>query len=207
MCSSDLEAGPGGEEYPGEETEGPGEVTEESEESAETTDEVEGSDEVTEESEEASGGNSADGESEEIGGEEESGDKDDTNNWSSVTLPEDLVIHGPRAASFGNIVFRAPGVYEFEIREIPGESKYYKYDKRVWTLRVTVIDDGEELAAFGTYLNDKGEPADAATFVNAERLAFPLPSTGGQGTSPIYTAAAVAILIAAAYVVRKKKIA
>ena len=221
------EAGPGGEEYPGEETEGPGEVTEESEESAEatdetegpgevteeseesaeTTDEVEGSDEVTEESEEASGGNSADGESEEIGGEEESGDKDDTNNWSSVTLPEDLVIHGPRAASFGNIVFRAPGVYEFEIREIPGESKYYKYDKRVWTLRVTVIDDGEELAAFGTYLNDKGEPADAATFVNAERLAFPLPSTGGQGTSPIYTAAAVAILIAAAYVVRKKKIA
>ena len=69
---------------------------------------------------------------------------------------------------FGEITFKKAGTYTFTINETKGNDKGIQYDEAVWTLTVTVTDDGNgNLSKTVTYSKPDTEPnSDKASFTN-----------------------------------------
>ena len=96
------------------------------------------------------------------------------------------------------LTFDAPGAYQYQIREVKGDTLDMTYDSTVYTATVNVTDDGEgRLVATITYRNNTTgttfspvsppmwDPLDpgsmgAPVFVNRTTVANRLPVTGGR---------------------------
>lgn len=68
--------------------------------------------------------------------------------------------------SFDELTFEAPGVYTFRIAEVKGTEEGMTYDESVYTITVTVVDNGEgQLEASLSYTKN-GEAVEAIEFCN-----------------------------------------
>ena len=68
--------------------------------------------------------------------------------------------------SFDELTFEAPGVYTFRISEVKGTEEGMTYDESVYTITVTVVDNGEgQLEASLSYTKN-GEAVEAIEFCN-----------------------------------------
>lgn len=68
--------------------------------------------------------------------------------------------------SFDELTFEAPGVYTFRISEVKGTEEGMTYDENVYTITVTVVDNGEgQLEASLSYTKN-GEAVEAIEFCN-----------------------------------------
>ena len=68
--------------------------------------------------------------------------------------------------SFDELTFGAPGVYTFRISEVKGTEEGMTYDESVYTITVTVVDNGEgQLEASLSYTKN-GEAVEAIEFCN-----------------------------------------
>lgn len=68
--------------------------------------------------------------------------------------------------SFDELTFEAPGVYTFRISEVKGTEEGMTYDESVYTITVTVVDNGEgQLEASFSYTKN-GEAVEAIEFCN-----------------------------------------
>ena len=68
--------------------------------------------------------------------------------------------------SFDDLTFEAPGVYTFRISEVKGTEEGMTYDESVYTITVTVVDNGEgQLEASLSYTKN-GEAVEAIEFCN-----------------------------------------
>ena len=68
--------------------------------------------------------------------------------------------------SFDELTFEAPGVYTFRIFEVKGTEEGMTYDESVYTITVTVVDNGEgQLEASLSYTKN-GEAVEAIEFCN-----------------------------------------
>ena len=68
--------------------------------------------------------------------------------------------------SFDELTFEAPGVYTFRISEVKGTEEGMTYDESVYTITVTVADNGEgQLEASLSYTKN-GEAVEAIEFCN-----------------------------------------
>lgn len=90
------------------------------------------------------------------------------NQNEAIVMPSVQVVtaQGAGEVSFEPIGFNAPGTYTFKISQETGGNSSYRYDDRQWTLAVTVVDDGEEMAAFGVYSRGETTSEDYASFIN-----------------------------------------
>ena len=71
--------------------------------------------------------------------------------------------------SFNDITFTKGGTYKFTVEETQGNETGYKYDSTIWTVTVTVVDDGKGRLSINldkdvsyTYMNDQGATVTAA---------------------------------------------
>ena len=71
------------------------------------------------------------------------------------------------SASFAPIIFTEAGTYQYEITEDEGDLNRVKYDTSVYTLSVTVTDNGEKgLTVSNWSIKKNGKPADEIVFTN-----------------------------------------
>lgn len=63
----------------------------------------------------------------------------------------ELALTGQGTGFFDEIKFSAPGVYQYEIAELPGETPGYTYDTTVYMLTVTVTEEDGALHASSRY--------------------------------------------------------
>lgn len=68
--------------------------------------------------------------------------------------------------SFDELTFEAPGVYTFRISEVKGTEEGMTYDESVYTITVTVVDNGEGQLEASLGYTKNGEAVEAIEFCN-----------------------------------------
>lgn len=119
-------------------------------------------------------------------------------NAESCTGVSEASNDGNGLVTFPQLTFDAPGAYQYQIREVKGDTLDMTYDSTVYTATVNVTDDGEgRLMATITYRNNTTgatsspvskpvwNPSDpnamgVPVFVNRTTVANRLPVTGGR---------------------------
>ncbi len=84
-----------------------------------------------------------------------------------------VTITGTGTTEFGAIEYTEPGVWKYTVRELTGSEQYYTYDKQIYTVTVTVTDEGGSLKAAWT--TNKGAVKRLA-FVNSYATPTPTPA-------------------------------
>ena len=84
-----------------------------------------------------------------------------------------ITITGTGNAEFGAIEYTEPGVWRYTVRELTGVEQYYTYDKQVYTVTVTVTDEGGSLKA--TWITNRGV-VERLAFVNSYATPTPTPA-------------------------------
>ena len=120
-------------------------------------------------------------------------------NAESCTGVSEASNDGNGLVTFPQLMYDAPGTYQYQIREVRGDALDMTYDSTVYTVTVKVTDDGEgRLVATITYRNNTTgvesspvsspvwDPSDPGSmgvpvFVNRTTVANRLPVTGGRG--------------------------
>lgn len=86
-------------------------------------------------------------------------------------------ITGTGSAKFGEIAYTQPGTYEYTVRETKGSATGYTYDETVYTVTVTVVQDGDHYKATPAYAVN-GSARTEISFTNTYR------SSGGGDPQP-----------------------
>ncbi len=88
--------------------------------------------------------------------------------FTNADSAKHVTVTGAGTAKFDDITFRKAGKYTFTIRETAGNSPYWTYDDRSWTLTVNIVDDDSWLKVESwSYASNKGETTtEAAEFEN-----------------------------------------
>ena len=87
---------------------------------------------------------------------------------------------------FADLVFTAEGIYQYALSEVAGEEVAMAYDENVYSILISVVDNGEGALVIDTVLVNEenvtvtnGVIATGVTFVN---VYDPIPETGDQAT-------------------------
>ena len=140
-----------------------------------------------------------------------------TANVSEMPMPEDsdgdiktIKVKAGEEKEFGDIIFRIPGVYIYEISEADTGKKGYKYDPAVYRLEYTISppgpDDGNNVVMdLKVFKNGKKVKLTKYTFVN-EYKGSRKPDTGDT-TNMIVPAAifAAAVIALIAMLIKRRK--
>lgn len=127
----------------------------------------------------------------------------------------EVTIHGAGELEMGDIVFKAPGIYEYAVTEENGHIAGYSYDNAVYKVIYTVTQDADgSLSCERKILKNNFDGASECVFTNSYKASGgsgkkggPLVKTGDEAPVAlgIGLVAAAAVLIGAAVVLKRKK--
>ena len=87
-------------------------------------------------------------------------------NGAPMPTVNEITITGEGKAAFGAAAYPVAGMYIYTLTETPGNLANWSYDASVYTLTVTVSEDGDGQLAVSRTLTKAGQAADTALFVN-----------------------------------------
>ncbi len=84
----------------------------------------------------------------------------------SIGSVKTMVVTGPGSVEFGVIPVTEAGIYKYRISEVIGTAKNWTYDHSVYTMTVTITEDGGVLASDILIAKSELEKSEVALFTN-----------------------------------------
>ena len=102
---------------------------------------------------------------------------------------KDITITGSGRAYFGTWTYSTPGIFVYQVREIPSNNSDYEFDTSIYTITDTVTDEGGQLVVNRVVTNADNRPVQSMSFINIFvgrdteiQETTPTPGGGGTGT-------------------------